>query len=139
MSFTSGRWARHAQHTLCERDENVKRNTSIAYDPKGIEFANFCKEVYSSQDQAIIQTVTEEKVFSFLFYQSIRPKKTRGGGKRKVPGHFDRTQLLELMALDSHQILELKDVVGYDVLNQYMCAILHIWERQRDKKSGFRI
>jgi hypothetical protein len=36
------------------------------------------------------------------------------------------------MQLNTDQILKLKNVVGFDVINQYMCAILRIWERQRD-------
>lgn len=138
MSFTTGEYARHAQHTLQEAVENGKKNTAIAYEPKSLEFRNFCRAHYTDRhmDPAFIETVTEEKLYGFLFYQSYREPKNRGkrrvGEEPRAAGYFDYSDFKRILALESQELSNMGNVVGYDVVNQYMCAILKMWEYQRD-------
>ena len=79
MSFTSGAYASHAQQVLREDQEGTPANTLKAYEAKATEFLQYCKLNHKSNDMAIpATTVTEEKVFGFLYYQSCREVYKRG-------------------------------------------------------------
>lgn len=131
MSFTSGPFAVQAQRILDQEERLTRRNTKIAYDRKGKEFLAFCKAVYSSQD--IPTTVTEEKVFGFLFYQAYRPCRKRGR-KRNASADviFD---LEEFNSVINQENISAKPV-AYDVVNQYLCSILKIWKKQVDMNAN---
>ena len=80
MSFTSGPYAQHAQRVLQDNEESVPLNTQIAYARKGQEFLSFCDKIYGNKcsDEVSVRTVTEEKLFAFLFYQAYRSVRGRG-------------------------------------------------------------
>ena len=55
-----------------EKRISTPKNTTSAYEPKALEFHNFCKSLYGGCASATL--VTPEKVFGFLYYQAHRPK-----------------------------------------------------------------
>ncbi len=61
---------------------NRPDNTSIAYNPKAVEFMGYCDAMYCHTGVNIWYQVTPEKVYNFLFYQSHCEKKKPGKGKR---------------------------------------------------------
>lgn len=132
MSFTSGRFARQAQHVIEQEGRLSKKNTLLAYDNKGREFLEFCNAVFSHE--AIPTTVTEEKLFGFLYYQSQRSSRKRGRKTSKT-ALFNLLEYNQVMSNDSGHSFEnmnLKSVVGYDVINQCYSSILKIWQNQVD-------
>lgn len=76
-------------------------------------------------------------MFSFLYYQAYRAPKKRGK-KRKdaeedtVREIFDMADFNKVMNRTDDEIaaLENEELVGYDVINQSVCAILKIWQNQ---------
>jgi hypothetical protein len=129
MSYTSGVFAQHARNVLAERELDVKKNTFLAYNRKAEEFKAFCNKLYSND--AYPTLVTEEKVFGFLYYQSHRTPKTRGRSTETREA-FDYAEYERIMA--DHSLGPVSQAqalfVGYDVINQYLCAILKLWKSQ---------
>ena len=66
MAFTSGPFAVQAQRILDHEEQFTRKNTRLAYDRKAEEFLAFCNTMYANHD--FPTTVTEEKVFGFLYY-----------------------------------------------------------------------
>ncbi len=79
MSYTSGIFAEHARSVLEEARLDSKPNTDLAYDSKIDEFKGYCMKLWNTDP--FPESVTEEKVFGFLFYQSQRKPKKRGRKK----------------------------------------------------------
>lgn len=77
MSFTSGPYAAQSRVVLDNEAALIPANTLASYEPKANEFLEFCKILYGVPNTRFhrsgipYETVTEEKVFSFLFYQVI--------------------------------------------------------------------
>ena len=123
------------------REQEKFTNTKRCYDPKKLEFLQFCKSVFSDEENP--ELVTEQKVFIFLFYQAYRSKKKK---KRKTSTsqsvlHFSRalfdTVMTKYNISDDPIILtdadmDVGNVVGFDMVNQYLCAIRHISTDQCD-------
>ena len=57
-----------------------KPNTKAAYEPKQVEFLEFCDEIYGST--ATARHIDEDKVYRFLFYQTHHGKKKPGPKKK---------------------------------------------------------
>ena len=107
-----------------EKRINTPKNTISAYEPKGIEFHGFCVSLYGDCPSA--ELVTPEKVFGFLYYQAHRPKYIV---KRKS-GYFDREDYDKVIAKVGKHKIEY-DVVGYQVIQQYLGAIRNIHAVQK--------
>ena len=102
MACTSGSFAVQAQRILHHEDQLTRRNTNLAYGRKGQEFLAFCQAVYSEHE--FPTTVTEEKVFGFLYYQAYRQARKRGR-KRRNTGDvslFDVDDFRAVLAADSY-------------------------------------
>ena len=141
MSFTSGPYASHARAVLAQQDEFDKKNTLLAYNNKVSKFVGFCHSLFppsSAADNAA--TVTEEKLFGYLFFTSRRSVRNRGmrqqtrhanssSSSSKQAGMFDRAEYDRVM--DS-SYKEGTNLVGFDVLNQTYSGILRLWKRQCD-------
>ena len=80
MSFTQGVFAKHAQQILAEEAEYGVANTALAYGTKKKEFIGYCNHQFPQQADSLFSstTVTEGKIFGFLYYQSRRSKQKRG-------------------------------------------------------------
>jgi hypothetical protein len=132
MSFTSGPYVPEAQRVLQDDAEGIPTNTTRAYCTKGKEFEAFC-DIVHSRDQ-YPKTVTEEKVFIFLFYQAHRPSRQKGKRMRDRP-IFDLEEF-EVVRERARQGYKEPNPVGYEVVNQHLCAILKIHRRQVDLSSN---
>ncbi|KAJ3398967.1 hypothetical protein HDU80_008411 [Chytriomyces hyalinus] len=120
-------------------------NTRLAYDRKGAEFLAYCRDIFA--EQAIPITVTEEKLFGFLYYQAHRPQCKRGkkrGGSAVV---FNRKEFNFVMHTSSQQSHTSEPVeqsdensaikkAAYKNLNQYYCTILKIWQGHVDMNAN---
>ena len=71
-SFVGGDYHTQSQRVLKDSDINKAQNTECAYDPKVLEFLQFCTSLYGNIPSSRI--VDEEKSFAFLFYQAYREK-----------------------------------------------------------------
>ena len=78
ISFVGGAFHCQSQQVLRESKSIKVGNTNRAYDPKMLEFRQFCDSIYGNDYLA--QIVTEEKNFPFLFYQAHREKNQRNHG-----------------------------------------------------------
>ena len=126
MSFTTGIFATQAQRVLEDTRLDIPVNTNRAYGPKEKEFIAFAREIFSNQ--ALPDIVTEEKVFAFLYYQAYRSPKKRGRRRRgTTQSIFNSEDYREVLASTNNESTKLN---GYDIVNQYLCAILKLWQSQ---------
>ena len=91
----------------------------------------YCEKIHPSSSSSISSTtVTEEKFFGFLFYQSRRSVKAKGRPKNvsEIPV-FNEAEYVEFM---KDPTLKADKPCGYSVLNQYRSAILELHAKQRD-------
>ena len=118
-------------------------NTAAAYDPKAVEYEQFCNYQYAGSHVSSRYTVTTEKVFDFLFYQAFRDKYGRGGKKRGTGYHgFDPVDYTKVTTAYAAHMLEArrnpttfdipdpKDPVGYDLVHTYKAVLFNIWCEQ---------
>ena len=137
-SFIGGKY--HAQSQRVLRDSSLDQvvNTNRAYDPKMLEFKQFCSSLYGDDPSA--QIVDEEKAFVFLFYQAYREKKSTG--KRlscsdRNTMRFDRKDYDQVMRSvadnGAEEDCRIGNVLGFDMVNQYRCAIKKVLRHQRDQ------
>ena len=77
-SFVGGAFHAQSQQVIRESKSNKVGNTNRAYDPKMLEFRQFCVSLYGNDYLA--QIVTEERNFVFLFYQAYREKNLKNHG-----------------------------------------------------------
>jgi hypothetical protein len=100
MSFTTGIFSQQAQNVLNDSRVLEKENTNRAYDGKAREFEEFCESVFSSLPDHCRKTVTEEKLFGFLYYQSFRQQRSRGikrnsqGSSRQTFDIYDYNEVM---------------------------------------------
>ena len=109
-----------------------KSNTKLAYDPKGMEFLDMCKHVYSHDEFCTV--VTEEKLYLFLFYQAHRNLRNRGPRKQKGAADssaFNKEEYDSIMSNRTQFGLNNTSIkVGYDVINQSYSSVLKILDSQ---------
>ena len=73
MSYTQGIFAAHAKQVIEDDIEGKPANTMIAYNQKAEDFIMYCQQVHPSSSSTVSHTtVTEEKKFGLLFYQSCQ-------------------------------------------------------------------
>jgi hypothetical protein len=132
--FTTGDFSQQAQSILKESQVMMPKNTRLAYDRKMLEFKAFCNFKFNHLPPAALYTVTEDKTFSFLYYQAHRPIRARGRSKEERIFSFPDYD--EVMSITVHQDntaeIAPKKLCGYDVINQYLCSILKLWKEQLD-------
>ena len=114
-----------------------KKNTLRCYKPKQFKFLQFCESVYHQDVQP--KLVTEDKVFTFLFYQAYRQKRTnrlRISTTDSQLVRFERASFddvieryTDFVRIDEQKI-DVGNVVGYDCVNQYLCSVRHISDEQ---------
>lgn len=108
--FTTGPFAAQSQLILDNEAALVPHNTNLSYEPKAQEFLEFCTLIYgpgSPFHSPFIpaETVTEEKVFAFLFYQVLLYHESRlivqrekGEGREKLS--MKMAMMLTMMTQD---------------------------------------
>ena len=82
MSYTNGIFAAHAKQVIEDDIEGTPANTIVTYERKTKDFIMYCEKIHPTSSSGISSTtVTEEKFFGFLFYQSRRSVKGKGRPK----------------------------------------------------------
>jgi hypothetical protein len=150
MSYTSGPFALHAQQVLIEGYASRPNNTHLCYNNRVKEFIQYCEAKYCNDSAAQnATTVTEEKLFGFLHYQSrrpVRPRRKKSSYRKKSyntptvtdendnpedDGIFNETEYDYYMSPQNINLCASKPV-GYSVINHYMCSILDLHQQQVD-------
>ena len=132
MSYTSGKFAAQAKQVAADDKAGRPENTILAYRRKMAEFLDFSRYAFPSEVDGIPSTtVTEEKFFGFLWYQSRRHQRPRGrpGQCKPVEEQFSKDDY-ESVISNTDWISD--KPIGYSVLNQYRSAILDLHAQQRD-------
>jgi hypothetical protein len=136
MSATEGVFAEHSRLLNKEAELHVKKNTALAYDRKIEEFKLYSRHAFRHLDVTVQETVTEEKLFGFLLYNSRRAHFPRGSGKKGINKgiKFDHMDYDRIMEEAKHLPA---DEIPYKVLNwsqmaNYNNAILKLLQFQRD-------
>ena len=86
------------------RQSERPKNTLLAIDTKILEYFQFCE--YAFPHQRYREVLSYEKVYRFMFYQSFRPQKKKGGTKKLLEDgcRFDK-EVYERVALRQKQQL----------------------------------
>ena len=74
-----------------QRKDGRRHNTALAYDPRVLEFKQFCEHQYSNDEYKY--TIDAEKVYRFMFYTAFREKKAPGAAEapdKENQGRDDR-------------------------------------------------
>jgi hypothetical protein len=120
--------------------EGRPENTQLAYEGKIAEFYQFCASLYPND--LYVNNLESGKVWLFIFFQCMRPKRKRGGGKNRgdvetfVRAEYDQVMAdyKEWFANQSVSPPEPPDPVGKSSLAQYKAAIHTIHNDQVAKK-----
>ena len=152
MSLLTCVYGRVSHHILHEEEKNRRRNNALAYDPKEDKFLLYCplyvKSTWKSKQKhpwprvLSTESVTENKVRGFLFYQAHRAKRKQGGGlkageSKMSTRNFDTKDCAALIRRSLTGTTELVEnhnrsqFLGYSQLNQYLCACLELLKKKR--------
>lgn len=88
--------SRMEQAVLDVRDKHRPESSADIYDSKTQEFLQFASHVYP--DDPYKNSLNADKVYRFMFYQTFRGKKKRGGKKKTLLVHFDSIGYDSVMA-----------------------------------------
>lgn len=121
---------------------NRKANTAAAYDPKSVEWNEFCDHAYVGDHESIRYVVTGSKLGCFLRYHAFRNKRKQGGRKKGGRVSFDPSEyeriiremgehLRELTVNPEHVIPDPADPIGFDQMNTYKATVYNIYAEQR--------
>lgn len=131
-----GAMAGLGQAIRIERNKNRGRGTKVAYDPKRIEFHQYCETVCAGEGH-FKYTLSPEKVFYFMFYQSQRDKLQRGGRKNRSSVKFDLANYNRVMSKYTEWLQhrqgdppEANDPCQYSTFAQYRAIIIEIHKEQ---------
>ena len=78
--------SRMEQAVLDVREKNRPEQSADIYDAKSKEFLQFTAHAYP--DDPYRNSLNAERVYRFMFYQTFRGKKKRGGGKETFSSLF---------------------------------------------------
>ena len=110
-----------------QRQSTMKQNTRLAYDPKKVEWYDFCRLTCNDN----IGTVTPEKCYKFLFYQAFRNKRTASKPHKLTLQEFN-----EIFSLYNERVANDQDIpdpenpICYSTLNTYRASVKEIWSEQ---------
>jgi hypothetical protein len=146
MSFTAGAFATASQRVLRDQQDATPKNTKSAYEHVQEEYYEFCDSVYNKDPYPGLvpvhadsrNTVTEEKMFAFLFYVCYREAKPRGRKRKGDDGApaaagFNREEfnrIYEGAGLEAP--VAVNKAVGHSTVNTAHSAVLKIWRHQMD-------
>jgi hypothetical protein len=125
--------------------QNKKDNTKLAYDPKVQEFHQYCNHRHRRKEDDPLSiskayTVTYMKAHEFMFYQSMRGCRKRGGKKKKRKRGLEPVMLFDGVEFDAimkdynlgeaEECHEPKKPLGYAQLNTYKAALRNLHDEQ---------
>ena len=158
--FSSGPHAKLSQRVLRDSAALTPSNTGKAYEPKKKEFHDFCKVIHADKEVSTRFTVTEEKLFCFLYYQANRQCRKRGSKKRKAPtedhgddddddnndnddsndsnndSNFDEAEYREIIRRGENNLPHDYKKPQFDTVNQYYSAVIEVWKSQNSNGSN---
>jgi hypothetical protein len=129
--------------------QNRKKNTKIAYNPKVTEFRAFCDFQYPYHPPSTRYTVVHDNFYRFMFYQVFREKKVSRGRKRGVSEKFDSADynrviekysaLLSTLQIDDGDpenvdrasIVDPDRPLKYSQINTYRSSIRSLFDEQK--------
>ena len=125
---------RSTEHIAALRSVGRRENTKKTLDPKLEEFREYCRHEYKDEDAPY--TVTKNKVWWFMLYQSFRAPKKRGAKKHGPPPKFNVKEYNEIVApfkttTSSVMYVTPKNPVGYECVNQYRKVIKALHMKQQ--------
>ena len=138
------------QQTVFNIDQETRPvNTMLAYEGKQAKFVEFCRYIFPSESPALQELVTADKLYMFLWYQSLRGKRKPGKKKRHSNGNETQQQGEEHSCFDpeDYNAVKLK-FAGSDVhedpinpvkaqqVHSYKCAVRQIWMRQVSERCN---
>ena len=135
-----GRFGQISRSIAVAHEKAKPKNTKTAYRPKITEYLQFCNSLYSKD--AHPTHVTEEKAYGFISYQAHRKKystKKRKSTTDSTVQRFDRAdydKVVELIGTFNHDDdnwNHFGDVLDFDAVNQYLCAVKSLMREQRDE------
>ena len=122
-------------------------NTIRSYKNKKFEFGEYCEMIFGNEKNP--QFVTEAKVFGFLNYTAYRRKNTTRHVENDNSPLFDIKDFREVSSQDNDEEKIIgKELLGYDSVNQYFCAIKELSSFQnfnqnsrglKDDLNSFRV
>lgn len=124
------------------------KNTGKAYDPKVLEFREFCSKVYpqNAATPELAFLVNANNVYAFLWYQAYRSKKSRKGKKRKKgddDNHFDYADYQDVRAkyatpagAQATTTAIPDNACGFSILKSYISAIKGLWHEQQAENAN---
>lgn len=132
----------HLETSVLAMQEDLRpENTQKAMDPKAREFFMFCDFEYGNDPFKYILEYT--KVYKFMYYQSFREQKQRGGKKQEGKELFDLEAYRELMGTfsgydpDSQEALDRfpspNRPIGKATFDQYKAVFRKMYKVQKAK------
>jgi hypothetical protein len=120
-------------------NENKKLNTAKSYEPRVMEFREYCDFVFSDLGAECRYTVTHEKVYPFMFYQCFREKKPRHASRHSSNFHFNHEDYIAIhhkySSLTFNQPVEdPKACLGIESVMSYKAAIQKFHADQHDAR-----
>jgi hypothetical protein len=116
-------------------------NTAKCHSPKIHEYFEYCDAIYPDDPYKYI--LTSEKVFWFMFYQSFRDLKPRGGKKRQMKRNFDIEGYNAVLANfdgsprspgHTPMPIQSKNPISWSTFDQYKQVIAKIYQTQKMEK-----
>ena len=137
-----GRFGALARSIGVASEKAKPKNTKKAYNPKKHEFMQYCDSVFGEETNPRI--VTEEKCYGFISYQAHRGKTLKENYKstsdpsviRFDKEDFDRV-MSKIQSFDQSITgwAHYGEVLGFQQVNHYLCAIKEIMANQRDNQQ----
>ena len=151
MSLLTGVYGHVGHHILHEQEKNRRRNNALADYPKEDEFLRYCPlymkhlEDYTNTSWPRglrTESVTEDEVLGFVFYQSHWDKREQGeiskADETRIPTrNFDTKDCSALLMRSVTGTTELFEIcnrsqfLDYYQINQYLCVCLKLLKKQR--------
>ena len=118
------------------------QNTRSIQDGREKEFFAFCDEIYARDSYKYV--LNDEKVYKFMFFQTFRTQKKRGGRRGPRP-LFSLAEYHDVMdryttwfsegSGDTDDIPEPENPIGNSSFAQYRASLRRIWQEQVDQKT----
>jgi hypothetical protein len=118
--------------------QNRRDNTSIAYDPKVLEFKRYCDCQYPHEPEFVRHLVSPDKVYNFMFYQAHRDKRKPGRQKRDAPvsefgafsNHDYDSVIGRYVGKPCSEWVQPKNPLGYQQVNTYKSSLIELHKEQ---------
>jgi hypothetical protein len=118
--------------------QNRRTNTSIAYDPKVLEFQRYCDYQYPHEPETVRHLVAPDKVYNFMFYQAHRDKRKPGKPKRGAPtsdfggfsSHDYDSVIARYVGKPPSEWVQPKNPLGFQQVNTYKSSLIELHKEQ---------